>query len=434
MGARGYGASAFDEASAETPKRPARHRRQSFKVAVLIGLTILLASMLTDRFLPMLSVKFDKPTRYTLPPNLDVRERHLEYDYTLRTNSRGLRCAEVPMEKPPGVRRIVLLGDAQTAGVGVEVEQTFGAILEQKLPNTTLINCGRPWANTLTQARILFHVGLEYGPDLVLLCVSADDLADMPSQDIGDIYDAFPRSRGLTERFWPNLHGARAAWVQRSRYAGEREPFDWRARMEGIARRKKIAESEIERWRKTVDAFPELVDAASRNRFNGNVMAFGLFWRHSWADALDIGPGHGEGAWKQMQAVLGAIALEAVRSGFALAVVFLPARVQYDRDYQNFLRGFGHNMTDRWLTETSHFQIALGRWCGDRGIPFLDLTAAFRGHPVPGALSTRYGGMLTVEGHALVADQIAPWLCGGVAVESERSERNQSGSFGTTAK
>ncbi len=418
MGAREQGSKGERERGAKSDDRvekraPSQPRKQRLMRGVLIGLSALLASMLADRFLPVLGVKLDRPTRYTLPPNLNVHEEHLEYSYALRTNSQGLRSAEVPFDKPAGARRIVLLGDAQTAGVGVELEQTFGALLEQKLPNTTVINCGRPWANTLAQARILIHVGLQYDPDLVLLCVSADDLADMPSQDIEDIYDVLPRSRGLTERLWPNLHGAWAASVQRSRYTREREPTGWLARMERIARSKKIAESEIERWRRSVAGFPELVDAADLDRFNGNVMAFGLFWRHSWSDALDIAPGHGEGAWKQMRAVLGALALEALSSGFALAVVFVPARVQYDRGYQDFLRGFGHNMTDRWLTETSNFQIALGRWCGDQGIPFLDLTAAFRGHPFPGALSTPHGGMLTAEGHRLVAEQVAEWLCAG---------------------
>lgn len=409
-----------DVGASEQPPR-LRPKFESFSVAVLIGLTVLLASMLIDRFLPVLGVKLDKPTRYAFPPNLDVREQCLEYNYTLRTNSMGLRCAEIQLEKPPGSTRIVLLGDAQTAGVGVGLERTFGALLEQKLPNTTVINCGRPQANTLTQARILFHVGVQYDPDLVLVCVSADDLANMPSQDVGDIHDALQRPHGLAARLWPNLHGAVASFAQRSRYVQVREPTPWLAQMERIARSKKIAETEIDRWRRSVADFPDLVGAASRNRFDGNIMAFGLFWRHSWADALDIGPGHGEGAWKQMQAVLGAIALEALHSGFALGVVFLPARVQYDREYQVFFRGFGHNMIDRWLTETSRFQIALGRWCGDRGIPFLDLTTAFREHTFSGGLSTRYGGMLTAEGHALVAEQIAQWLCSTRALLGHRA-------------
>ncbi len=53
------------------------------------------------------------PTRgYALKPNLNIRLHYNNYDYRLKTNSLGLASPEVPIEKPKGVYRVLVLGDA----------------------------------------------------------------------------------------------------------------------------------------------------------------------------------------------------------------------------------------------------------------------------------------------------------------------------------
>ena len=54
-------------------------------------------------------------------------------------NSRGLRGDEVSLQKPVGVRRVLVVGDSFGWGFGVEQEDTFGARLERALPDTEVI-------------------------------------------------------------------------------------------------------------------------------------------------------------------------------------------------------------------------------------------------------------------------------------------------------
>jgi hypothetical protein len=161
-------------------------------------------------------------------------------------------------------------------------------------------------------------------------------------------------------------------------------------------------------WRERLAEFPALAAAAGEGRVDGGVVAMGLLWPNYWPAALDVGPGHAPAAWRQMQRVLDACRAEADAMDIRMAVAFIPGRIQYDRGYQEFLRAFGHHVRERWLTEDSRFQRALARWCGDGGVPFADLTAAFRSHDEPSALSTRYTGRLTPAGHEVVAGGLLP--------------------------
>jgi len=397
--------------SAHKSSAPGRRRprgRVRVCLFVLLGLVgLVLLSMVVDRLLPAMGVRLDRPTRFALPPNLTVRKRQFEFEYTLKTNPLGLRHAGMPSEKPAGVQRIVILGDAQTAGIGVEAEQTFAALLENRLPKAEIINCGRPQANLLRQARMLYRAGLDYDPDAALMCVSADDLPRMPAKKIEDLFQLESPRRDLADLLWPNLAGAWAAARQRSRYTCQAEPHDFVERVAKKARRKNIAESEIQIWKKNISRFPDLVEAADKHRFDGNVMASALLWRPRWHDSLDLDGWHWDTKWKRTREVLAALATETSDLRIRFAVLFVPARMQYDREHLEFLRGLGYHMTDSWLTEKSRLQIALGRWCGDRGIPFVDVTSAFRTHASPAELSYRYGGELTAEGHKLIARQLA---------------------------
>ncbi|MCL5288117.1 MAG: SGNH/GDSL hydrolase family protein [Acidobacteria bacterium] len=64
-------------------------------------------------------------------PNLNVRIEGLQGD--LITNSHGMPDHEYALEKPPGTRRIAVLGDSITRGWGVPFGGSFEALLEDRL-------------------------------------------------------------------------------------------------------------------------------------------------------------------------------------------------------------------------------------------------------------------------------------------------------------
>ena len=73
-------------------------------------------------------------------PNLDVRKTFGGHERVVRitTNDFGLRGPALPVGHPPGLRRVLALGDSFTFGDAVEADEAWPARLE------TLLNQGRP--------------------------------------------------------------------------------------------------------------------------------------------------------------------------------------------------------------------------------------------------------------------------------------------------
>ncbi len=92
---------------------------------------------------------------------------------TLTINSRGLRDREYPLDKPAGVRRILVLGDSYAWGYGVSDDEIFTEILEQKLSlndsKWQVLNSGVSGWGTDQQYLYLKEEGIHYEPDVVVL-------------------------------------------------------------------------------------------------------------------------------------------------------------------------------------------------------------------------------------------------------------------------
>jgi lysophospholipase L1-like esterase len=97
-----------------------------------------------------------------------------------RTNSRGWRDAETPLERAPAVRRIVVLGDSFTFGMTVDYGDRFTEVLEREISALDVVNLGLNAAGTDQELRILEVEGLRYRPDVVVLVAFlGNDLADI---------------------------------------------------------------------------------------------------------------------------------------------------------------------------------------------------------------------------------------------------------------
>lgn len=114
-------------------------------------------------------------------PNLDYAGQELSfYDYQGKSNSLGYRDVEHAAAKPPGVYRIVVLGDSVAAGLRVErFEDTFPAVLQKLLRarglNAEVINLSVSGYNTRQEVETLKDRGLRFDPDLVLLAYTLND-------------------------------------------------------------------------------------------------------------------------------------------------------------------------------------------------------------------------------------------------------------------
>ena len=95
----------------------------------------------------------------------------------VKINSQGLRDNEYSLAKPPGVYRILMLGDSTTFGWGVPMNETTAKILERELnavhvpgyERFEVINAGVGNYDTVQEVTYYQTRGRDFHPDLVVL-------------------------------------------------------------------------------------------------------------------------------------------------------------------------------------------------------------------------------------------------------------------------
>jgi lysophospholipase L1-like esterase len=112
-------------------------------------------------------------------------------------NSEGLRDREFSLEKPPGVYRVMMLGDSTTFGWGVRQEDTAAKFLERKLSaalpagysGVEVMNAGVGNYNTVQEVTYYETIGWKYHPDLVVLVFFINDPEPVPVEKKGFLID-----------------------------------------------------------------------------------------------------------------------------------------------------------------------------------------------------------------------------------------------------
>ncbi|MGC9327414.1 MAG: SGNH/GDSL hydrolase family protein [Candidatus Hinthialibacter sp.] len=106
----------------------------------------------------------------------DKYGQEISYGY----NSQGFRrrdaSEEISLQKSPGAKRIILLGDSTTNGHGVAFDETYAEILNQMFGSEAeVFSCAVPGFSAV-QCRIQFERKiLSYQPDLITVAVNYND-------------------------------------------------------------------------------------------------------------------------------------------------------------------------------------------------------------------------------------------------------------------
>ena len=130
---------------------------------------------------------------YEYKPNLDLFFKGVHF----RTNSLGMRDREYELEKPPGTFRVAVLGSSFTLPVGVEIEDAFHSLLEERCSRERaperceFLNFAVGMHGPGQSLAMLRHRALPFAPDLVLVSVTAmavprmfADFRDVPPRDV----------------------------------------------------------------------------------------------------------------------------------------------------------------------------------------------------------------------------------------------------------
>jgi tetratricopeptide (TPR) repeat protein len=108
--------------------------------------------------------------RYGWRPRANLTKARFDSQAPVSTNSRGWRnLRDFAFEKPPSVKRLVLVGDSFTYGEQEEDEHIWPAVLQEALPACQVINLGVHGYGTDQQLLVLQDEGVRYHPDIVVV-------------------------------------------------------------------------------------------------------------------------------------------------------------------------------------------------------------------------------------------------------------------------
>jgi hypothetical protein len=157
----------------------------------------------------------DEQLHYSFAPGTESRMVLPEnYDVAFRISAQGIRDDVVYARGHPGTLRILLLGDSFVFGVGVELEDTIGKLLERDLREdpawpwpTEVVAVGCPSYGLDSYAMLIERWRPLVEPDLVIIAIC-------PGNDLIDYEQKQADPRAVVEGYIVSLH---TAWSYRLR-------------------------------------------------------------------------------------------------------------------------------------------------------------------------------------------------------------------------
>ena len=368
----------------------------------LRGIGLFHGEMYRANILPLWEATTDlRP--FALRANFQYRLRTPDFDMQIRTNDGGLREDRSMAELLAGERRILVMGDSQTFGYGVNVGERYSDLLQAGAPpGTTVFTTG--YANGFSPVDYAGYLRTTFDtfrPELVIvgLFPENDLIADVRARTV--IRDAAGDIIGTA------LNGAR---VVDGYLTGSTAPASWAGRT--LVRCKNWVWGHSAVYRLAEQARTAV--RARRQPDQGNTQIPGLFFGER-ASEPEIGVTLD--ALVQMHRFLAA-------KGSALLVVIIPSNFQIAARYES-------SVTSRPGYQATPAQMASARWFGaDHTRPVLfslqeDITRRLKAQGVrvvdPAAqfvwaeqagtrLYFAYDGHLTREGHRVLAEVISTRL------------------------
>ncbi|MCI0460494.1 MAG: hypothetical protein L0Z62_26365 [Gemmataceae bacterium] len=287
-----------------------------------------------------------------------------DYGSGLRGNRLGYPGPDIVPTKPPGVYRVVALGDSFAVGPAVPFSENYLTRLQEALPGVEVCNFGVSAAGPRDYRAILQRDGWAVEPDLVLVSVFVGN----------DITESLAEPRALDPCGHALYQLCRRSWfLLRERARGTSPPA---AGMPDRLARLPLSE----------EAFREVEARRLAACLTPPAPAMERKWRRALAD-------------------LGGLLDDCRQRGVPVALVLIPDEFQVNPAVlEQALLDSG---VTREAVDLDLPQRRLSTFCAGRGVPCLDLKVAFSG--VPDTYAPR-DTHWNVRGNRLAADRIAEWL------------------------
>ena len=121
---------------------------------------------------------------------IDSVLRRNEFSTNVKISSQGLRDREYSVEKIQGTKRVAVVGDSFVFGFGVEQNETFAKLLEEKLNkvhgNYEVMNFGTSAYSSEQEYLYMKNEIIKFNPDLTILAFSLNDIKENVKFNIFD--------------------------------------------------------------------------------------------------------------------------------------------------------------------------------------------------------------------------------------------------------
>lgn len=396
-------------------------KRKNMLFACLLFIsTSILILFLSELLLAIVHYPIVPLIRSANPAHYQIQRDNIEFNFKFSTNKMGIRYPDIPLSKAPNEKRVLLLGDSYTEGMGVEYEETYGAVLEKKFSKdgkmVRFINGGLTGAGPLEYAKLFYFVGTQYHPDVVLIVLYANDLTDthvIPEKVLqnkklwleGNHHELV--IQGFFHSVFPRLYTLIKAIKDRNE---RKQQIDLIKETRKFAQKKGISEEKINAWASKIPK--DILKAANRRAFSAGLLTAGLIQPDMWVQNIDLEGDEVAEKWSTMVQILDAIIDLSREKTMKVGVVFAPSPLQYDKDYGNFQRSLGTVIKTEWADHETNIEKELQRWSQSKSVPFLNLTPYFRKLPLVEMKKMQYrlDGHWTPEGNKFVANILNDWL------------------------
>jgi peptidoglycan/LPS O-acetylase OafA/YrhL len=125
------------------------------------------------------SLQPDPVFGWKLRPLEKTRLRWISYDYEIQSNSLGFPAPEYGRTVPPGVRRILVTGDAFTSAEGVDTATSWPRLLEKDLESTQVLDFAVTGYGPNQYQQIVERFTPLYHPGIVLIGLFINDYQDV---------------------------------------------------------------------------------------------------------------------------------------------------------------------------------------------------------------------------------------------------------------
>jgi hypothetical protein len=332
--------------------------------------------------------RFDPELGWSKPPGAKGVLRRSEYRALLEINSHGNRGPEIPVAKPPGMTRILLLGDSFTEGYTVEEAATVRARVERGLTTSLarpvqVINGGTAGYGTDQEFLYYLKAGRLYSPDLVLLLFYYNDLY---------------RDGDLRIQPWFELDSSGALVLRNSPVPKHREFY----RADPYALKPYKGSVALALLQPRLVGHPRVASFLSRAGLAEKPVTGGEVPEELHPFGRQR-PREVRNHWARFSALLKELKTQAGRDGAPVAAVYVPARFEIDDNAWLLTReAYGLNAQwDRNRVADDLFQVT-----SEIGVPLADPRPALRSREARGQTYFPEDGHWTEAGNEVVAAEI----------------------------